>query len=61
VPQGLLQGPILFDIFIHDLNDGTECTLSKLADETERGGVADAPEGRAAIQRDLNRMEKWAD
>lgn len=31
------------------------------AEDTKLGGVANSPEGRAAIQRNLNRMEKWAD
>ncbi|KAK4806781.1 hypothetical protein QYF61_005577 [Mycteria americana] len=35
--------------------------LSKFVDDTKVGGVADMPENCAAIQRDLNRLEKWAD
>jgi len=46
-----------------DLNDGTECTVSWVADGTSPGEVAHKPEGSAAIQtrEDLSRLEKWAD
>lgn len=59
ITQRSIESPILFNIFLTDLDDGLEWTFGRFAADSKLGGMAETSEGCVAIQRIFNRLEKW--
>ena len=56
VHEDSVLGLMLFNIFLNYISSGIECTLPKFS---KLYGVIYMPKRRDAIQRDLDRLEKW--
>ena len=55
VPQGSVLGPVLFNNFINNLDDGLSSTiLLKFADDTKLGQVIDGMEDKDQLHHNLN-------
>ncbi|TRZ22704.1 hypothetical protein HGM15179_004412 [Zosterops borbonicus] len=59
-PQAPILGTVLSNIFINYIEEGIKGTLSKSVDGIEPSSTVTTLEGWDGIQRDLNKLRKWA-
>ena len=57
-PSGICLGTVLINAFVSDIDDGIKCTLRKFVGGTKLSGLVDKLDGRDAIQRDLEKLER---
>ena len=60
VPQASVLGPLLFVIFINDIDKAVEC-VKKFADDTKVGHIVTNPTDSETLQTALNNLSSWAD
>jgi len=60
VPQGSVLGPILFLIFINDLDDHLSAKVLKFADDTKLFNTVDNQQHGQSLQNDIDILGNWA-
>ena len=61
VPQGSVLGPVLFLIYINDIDCNLNNIISKFADDTKIGKSVISQTDRLSLQNDLNNIVSWSE
>ena len=60
VPQGSVLGPLLFLLYINDMDDSIKSSLLKFADDTKVLRKIYSEEDNTQLQKDLDSLVKWS-
>ena len=60
VPQGSVLGPILFLVYVNDMDCGLDANISKFADDTKLFHKVSSIEEHEKIQNDLHKLVEWS-
>ena len=59
VPQGSVLGPVLFLVYINDIDEGVTSIISKFADDTKIANSVVSNEQVTEMQNNLNKLLEW--
>ncbi len=61
IPQGFVLGPVLFMIYINDINLELNNFIAKFSDDTKIGSYVISDRDRQSLQEDLRKISAWSD
>ena len=61
VPHGSVLGPVLFSVFIDDIDEGIRSTVLTVADDTKLVAMVGSEEDRERLRQDLIELFKWSE
>jgi ribonuclease P/MRP protein subunit RPP40 len=61
VPQGSVLGPVLFLIYINDLDEGIISKIGKFADDSKLGKSINSAADDSLLAHDLSKLVEWSD
>ena len=59
VPQGSVLGPLLYILYINDLDSGISNDISKFANDSRIGRIIRSESDVKDLQGDLDRLNEW--
>ena len=60
VPQGSVLAPIMFQIYINDMQEGLKSYINLFADDAKLEKVVRGPDDCMELQRDIDKMYEWS-
>ena len=61
VPHGSVLGPVLFIVFIDDIDEAIRSTVLKFADDTKLVARVGSEEDKERLRQDLVKLYKWSE
>ncbi len=56
-----MLGPVLFLMYVNDIDDGIKCKITKFDDDTKITSIVTSSVDKQELQQNLNHFVKWTE